>query len=72
MDAPSKMTTRTVLRSNGRAYRVLLSQPPSYRRGADPVPAIDDVTRAVARDAVRAITNAQFEAREKGAALARR
>lgn len=45
------MTARTVLRSNGRAYRVLLNQPPSYRRGTDPVPAID----TVALDAVRAL-----------------
>lgn len=62
------MTTRTVIRSNGRAYRVLLSQPPHFRQGRDATPAVD----AVERDAVRAITNAQFEAREKGAALARR
>ena len=62
------MTTRTVLRSNGRAYRVLLSQPPHYRKGRDADPVID----TVARDAVRAIADSQFEAREKGAALARR
>ena len=62
------MTARTVLRSNGRAYRVLLSQPPHFRKGQDAAPAVD----AVERDAVRAITNAQFEVREKGAALARR
>ena len=62
------MTARTVLRSNGRAYRVLLNQPPHFRKGQDAAPAVD----AVERDAVRAITNAQFEAREKGAALARR
>ena len=62
------MTARTVIRSNGRAYRVLLSQPPHYRTGRAAAPAVD----AVGRDAVRAITNAQFEAREKGAALARR
>lgn len=43
------MTARTVIHSNGRAYRVLLTQPPHFRRGADPVPAIDGVTRAVDR-----------------------
>ena len=43
------MTARTVIHSNGKARRVLLTQPPSYRRGAGPVPAIDDVTRAVER-----------------------
>ena len=62
------MTARTVLRSNGRAYRVLLSQPPHFRTGQDAAPAVD----AVERDAVRAIAASQFEAREKGAALARR
>ena len=59
------MTARTVLRSNGRAYRVLLSQPPHYR---DAAPAVD----RAALDAVRAITASQFELREKAAALARR
>ena len=43
------MSARTVIYSNGRAYRVLLTQPPSYRRGTDPVPAIDAVTRAAER-----------------------
>ena len=62
------MTARTVIRSNGRAYRVALSQPPHFRTGLAAAPAVD----RAARDAVRAITNAQFEAREKGAALARR
>lgn len=62
------MTARTVLRSNGRAYRVLLNQPPHFRKGQDAAPAVD----AVERDAVRAIAASQFEAREKGAALARR
>ena len=62
------MSARTVLHSNGRAYRVLLNQPPHFRKGQDAAPAVD----AVERNAVRAITNAQFEAREKGAALARR
>lgn len=62
------MSARTVIRSNGRAYRVLLNQPPHFRKGRDAAPAVD----AVERNAVRAITNAQFEAREKGAALARR
>ena len=62
------MTARTVLRSNGRAYRVLLSQPPHFRTGQDAAPAVDTVER----DAVRAIAASQFEAREKGAALARR
>ena len=62
------MTARTVLRSNGRAYRVALTQPPHFRQGQDATPAVD----AVERDAVRAIAASQFEAREKGAALARR
>lgn len=62
------MTARTVLRSNGRAYRVLLSQPPHYRTGRDAAPAVD----RAALDAVRAITASQFEPRDKSAALARR
>lgn len=49
MDAASKMTARTVIHSNGLARRVLLNQPPGFRRGTDPVPAIDGVTRAVER-----------------------
>ena len=45
------MTTRTVLHSNGRAYRVALSQPPQFRAGQDAAPAVD----RAARDAVRAL-----------------
>lgn len=41
------MTARTVIHSDGRARRVLLTQPPSYRRGADPVLAVDSVIHAV-------------------------
>ena len=60
MDAPSKMTTRTVLRSNGRAYRVLLSQPPHYRKGRDADPVID----TVALDAVRALQSCDTDRAE--------
>ena len=59
---------RTVIHSNGRAYRIALTQPPHFRKGKDAAPAVD----RAARDVVRAITNAQFEARDKSAALARR
>ena len=62
------MTARTVLQSNGKPRRFVLSQPPHFRKGQDAAPAAD----RAALDAVRAIANAQFEAREKGAALARR
>lgn len=62
------MTARTVIQSNGKPRRFVLSQPPHFRTGQDAAPAVD----RAARDAVRAITNAQFEARKKGAALARR
>ena len=57
------MTTRTVLRSNGRAYRVLLSQPPSYRRGADPVLAVDSVIHAVDK----ALRNSKAEVLDRSA-----
>ena len=43
------MTARTVIHSNGRAYRTLLSQPPSYRRGSEPVVAIDPAVRAAVK-----------------------
>ena len=62
------MTARTVIQSNGKPRRFVLSQPSHFRKGQDAAPAVD----AVERDAVRAITDSQFEAREKGAALARR
>ena len=62
------MTARTVLQSNGKPRRVLLSRPPHFRTGNDVIGSVDKV----ARDAVRAIAASQFEAREKGAALARR
>ena len=62
------MTARTVIQSSGKPRRMALSQPPHFRKGQDAAPAVD----AVERDAVRAITNAQFDAREKGAALVRR
>lgn len=55
------MTARTVIHSDGRAYRVLLSQPPSYRRGTDPVPAIDTVARA----AETALRNAKDDVIER-------
>jgi hypothetical protein len=47
---------RTVIRSNGRAYRVALLQPPHYRKGRD-APAVD----RAALDAVRAITASGIE-----------
>ena len=62
------MTARTVIHSNGRAYRIALTQPPHFRKGQDAAPAVD----RAALDAVRAIADSQFDAREKGAALARR
>ena len=62
------MTARTVIHSNGRAYRIALTQPPHFRKGQDAAPAVD----RAALDAVRAIVDSQFDAREKGAALARR
>ena len=40
------MTARTVIYSNGRAYRVLLNQPPHFRRGRDTEPVTDLVIRA--------------------------
>ena len=39
-------TARTVIHSNGRAYRVAFKQPLGFRRGTDPLPAIDPVARA--------------------------
>ena len=62
------MTARTVIQSNGKPRRFVLPQPPHFRQGRDAAPAVD----AVEHDAVRAIVDSQFEAREKGAALARR
>lgn len=62
------MSARTVIHSNGRAYRVALTRPPHFRKGQDAAPAVD----RAALDAVRAIADSQFDAREKGAALARR
>ena len=37
------MTARTVIQSNGRAYRVALRQPPHFRKGRDADPVIDTV-----------------------------
>ena len=51
------MTARTVLQSNGKPRRFVLSQPPHFRKGQDAAPAID----TVARDAVRAITASGIE-----------
>ena len=62
------MTSRVTINSAGVPRRVALKNPPHFRKGQDAAPAVD----AVERDAVRAITNAQFDARKKGAALARR
>ena len=68
MDTPKMSAARTVLQSNGKPRRFVLSQPPHFRKGQDAAPAAD----RAALDAVRAIAASQFEAREKGAALARR
>ena len=57
MDAASKMTARTVIHSNGRAYRIALTQPPHFRKGQDAAPAAD----RAALDAVRAITASGIE-----------
>lgn len=35
MDAPSKMTARTVIGSNGKPRRCVLTQPPGFRTGSD-------------------------------------
>lgn len=45
------MTTRTVIQSNGKPRRFVLSQTPHYRTGLAAAPAID----TVALDAVRAL-----------------
>lgn len=71
MTGPNAFTVRsarTVIQSNGKPRRFVLSQPPHFRTGNDVIASVD----AVERDAVRAIAASQFEAREKGAALARR
>lgn len=62
------MTSRVTINSAGVPRRVALKTPPHFRQGRDATPAVD----AVERDAARAIADSQFEAREKGAALARR
>lgn len=44
-------TARTVIQSNGKPRRFVLSQPPHFRKGRDADPVID----TVALDAVRAL-----------------
>ena len=62
------MTSRVTINSAGVPRRVALKNPPHFRTGCDAAPAVD----RAALDAVRAIVDSQFDAREKGAALARR
>ena len=56
------MTARTVIHSNGRAYRVLLNQPPSYRRGTDTLPAVDQLILDTEK-ALRDSSNARYDHR---------
>lgn len=49
------MTARTVIQSNGRPRRFVLTQPPSYRKGTEPRPLVD---RAAAGAAI-ALSNAR-------------
>ena len=51
------MTTRTVIRSDGRVRRMAISQPPHFRKGRDADPVID----TVALDAVRALKRCDSE-----------
>lgn len=57
MDPPSKMTARTVLQSNGKPRRFVLSQPPHFRTGKDG-PVFKD---KAAIDAVQAIRRSDSE-----------
>lgn len=41
------MTARIVLQSNGKPRRMLLSQPPGYRNGTDPAPAVCPIERGI-------------------------
>ncbi len=45
------MTARTVIQSNGKPRRFVLSQPPHFRQGRDAAPAVD----TVALDAISAL-----------------
>lgn len=52
---------RTVIHSNGRAYRIALTQPPHFRKGQDAAPAIDRVAAAAAQ----AVRSASAAARDR-------
>ena len=41
------MTTRIVIHSSGKARRVLLNQPPHFRRGAEPAPVVDVLLKSI-------------------------
>ena len=51
MDAPSKMTARTVIGTGGQLRRFVLTQPPGYRTGSD-APAPKDRAAAGAAQAL--------------------
>ena len=51
------MTARTVIQSNGKTRRFVLSQPPHFRTGQDAAPVID----TVALEAVRALKQSDHE-----------
>ena len=60
------MTARTVLHSNGRPYRVALSQPPHFRTGRDAAPAVDRATLDAVRALKRCDTDRGAHYRSKG------
>lgn len=55
------MSARTVIHSNGRAYRIALTQPPHFRKGQGAAPAIDRVAAAAAQ----AVRSASAAARDR-------
>ena len=61
MDTPKMSAARTVIHSNGRAYRIALTQPPHFRKGQDAAPAIDRVAAAAAQ----AVRSASAAARDR-------
>ena len=57
------MTARTVIRANGRPYRMVLSQPPHFRTGQTAPLATPE---SLERETVRAIRASQMAAVSKG------
>ena len=60
------MTARTVIQSNGKPRRFVLTQPPGYRRGSDALPVVDDLAQGTAKALANARNDRDINSKSNG------